>query len=491
LFHCVGVKNTKIVCTLGPASSEPDVLDALIAEGMDVARLNFSHGTHEDHARTFGRVRDAALRAGREVTILQDLQGPKIRVGLLNGGSMEIEDGALVSIVPGEKQGDDGAIPTTYEGLPKDVSVGDTILMDDGLLRMKVVGVEAQNVSCRVEVGGTLKNRKGINLPGVAVSAPALTVKDLTDLDYGVELGVDFVCLSFVRSAEDIELARARLRSKGADTPIIAKIEKPEAVENLAAILDATDGIMVARGDLGVEMGPEKVPLIQKHCIEEANRRGKLVITATQMLESMVHNSFPTRAEASDVANAVLDQSDAVMLSGETATGDHPALVVRTMTRIINEIEASDRYRALAELPPLDMAMTSNAIAHAAASAADTLKDVTAIVCISTFGITPTLLSDYRPRVPVYALTREAAHCRRLAAFWGVHPIRFDFSKGSSTEETFERADALLLERGIVKRGDKIVFTLAVPVAGGSHTNTLKVHRVAAANSDQPPPGSR
>lgn len=485
------MKNTKIVCTLGPASRDPKVLDELIAEGMDVARLNFSHGTHEDHAATLARVRKAALRAKREITVLQDLQGPKIRVGKLIGDSMGIEDGQLVTIVAADEQTDERTIPTTYEGLPGDVTIGDNVLMDDGLLRMTVVGVEGERVDCRVEVGGTLKTRKGINLPGVAVSAPALTEKDLLDLDYGVELGVDFVCLSFVRGAADIQLAKDRLRKHGADTPVIAKIEKPEAIDNLSAILDAADGIMVARGDLGVELGPEKVPLLQKKCIEEANRRGKLVITATQMLESMVTSAFPTRAEASDVANAVLDQSDAVMLSAETATGDHPALVVRTMSRIIEEIEQSDRYRALAELPPLDLAHTSNAIAHAAAAAADSLTDVKAIACISTYGITPTLLSDYRPRVPVYALTREAAHCRRLAAFWGVHPIRFDFSKDDGTIETMNRADATLIERGLIARGDKIVFTLAVPIASGSHTNTLKVHRAAAADSAQPPPGSR
>jgi len=472
------VKNTKIVCTLGPASNDPETLDALIAAGMDVARLNFSHGDHDGHAATYARVREAALRAGREVAILQDLQGPKIRVGKLDGGRMALTEDQLVTIVPATDQPGPEVIPTTYQGLPGDVTSGDTILMDDGLLRMRVVGVDRERVQCRVEVGGVLKDRKGINLPGVKVSAPALTDKDLADLDFGTELGVDFLCLSFVRTPDDIELAKARLRHNGKDTPVIAKIEKPMAVDNLEAILDVTDGIMVARGDLGVELGPEKVPLIQKRCIEEANLRGKLVITATQMLESMVTSSFPTRAEASDVANAVLDQTDAVMLSGETATGKHPPLVVETMVRIIKEVESSQRYRKAAELPPLQIHTTSNAIAHAAAAAANTLEEIHAVICISTHGITPTLLSDYRPRVPIIALTKEAESCRRLAAFWGVHPIRFDFDSLDTTESAIERAENELLQTGLVRRGDKIIITMAIPAASGLHTNTLKIHRV-------------
>lgn len=456
------------------------VLDELIAEGMDVARLNFSHGTHEDHKRTYSRVREAAVRAGREISILQDLQGPKIRVGKLTGDVMSLERDQQVAIAFGAEQSDATVIPTTYADLAKDVSVGNLILMDDGLIRLRVQGITADRVNCIVEVGGLLKNRKGINLPGVQVSAPALTAKDLADLELGAELGADFICLSFVRTADDIAQARTRLQELGKDVPIIAKIEKPEAVENLEAILDAADGIMVARGDLGVELGPEKVPLIQKDCIEGANRRGKLVITATQMLESMVTSTFPTRAEASDVANAVLDQSDAVMLSGETATGDHPALVVKTMTKIIQEIEGSARYRALADLRPVNLAEPSNAIAHAATAAAKTLPDVAAIICISAHGIAPTLLSDYRPPVPIYALTRSVIHCQRLAAFWGVHPVQFSFEKGSSTEETIARAEALLVKRGVIAEGDTVIFTLAVPAGSGQHTNTLKVHEVGA-----------
>ncbi len=452
------------------------MLEQLIEAGMNVARLNFSHGTHEDHQLTFQRVREAAAKLRTHVTIMQDLQGPKIRVGKLQGDSMQLSEGQHVVIVPAEEQTGQDIIPTTYEAIARDVSVGDTVLMDDGLLRMRVEQVDGERVKCLVEVGGTLKNRKGINLPGVNVSAPALTEKDLADLDFGVALGVDMVCLSFVRSPADIELAKVRMRAAGRLVPIIAKIEKPEAVECLSGILDCVEGIMVARGDLGVEMGAEKVPLIQKRCIELANKRGQLVITATQMLESMVTSTFPTRAEASDVANAVLDQSDAVMLSAETATGAHPALVVRTMSRIITEIEGSDRYRKAAQLPPLELGNVSNALACAATAAAEALPQVRGVVCISSHGIAPTLLSDYRPPVPIYALTRRTEDCDRLAAFWGVSPIHFPYEQGESVVAVIERADALLIERGILSVGDKVILTLAVPPTGEEHTNTLKAH---------------
>ncbi|HHH11700.1 MAG TPA: pyruvate kinase [Sorangium sp.] len=472
------MKKTKIVCTLGPASTSPEVLDEMIARGMDVARLNFSHGDHAGHQSTFHRVRAAAARAGREIAILQDLQGPKIRVGKLAGNSMLLTEGQTVCIRYGEASNDPANIPTSYAAFASDVAVGDRILMDDGLLRMRVTAIEGERVSCLVEVGGVLKNRKGINLPGVKVSAPALTEKDLRDLDFGGELGVDFVCLSFVRSAADIALARARLHQHGKSTPIIAKIEKPEAVAALDEIMDAADGIMVARGDLGVELGPEKVPLIQKHCIEQANRRGKLVITATQMLESMVTRAFPSRAEASDVANAVLDHSDAVMLSAETATGAHPPLVVDTMRRIIEEIEQSRRYLTSAVLPPLDMANSTNAIARGAAAAAGSMPQVQAVVCISIHGITPTLLSDYRPRVPIIALTRDQQQVHRLAAFWGVAPILFDFAEGSPVEQLIKRADALLVDNAWLKAGDAVVVTLSLPSKDDIHTNTLTIRTI-------------
>ncbi len=469
------MRKTKIVCTLGPASSSPDVLDQLIGAGMNVARLNFSHGTHESHQETFRNVRAASRRVGQEVAILGDLQGPKIRVGLLDGGSVELSEGEEITVEPGERQAGPGRIPTTYESLPSDVRPGDKILMDDGLLRLRVLAADGAAVRCRVEVGGVLKDRKGINLPGVAVSAPALTEKDLADLAFCTELGVDFISLSFVRSPEDVRLARGRLEELGSDASIIAKIEKPEAVEQLDAIVAEADGIMVARGDLGVEMGPEKVPLIQKRAIEHTNSAGKIVITATQMLESMVRSAFPTRAEASDVANAVLDQTDCVMLSAETASGKYPVLAVQTMARIIEEVESSDRFWRSGGQSPSDLSAQNCAVAHAAAAAAEHI-DARAIVCVSGHGGTPRLVSDYRPPVPILALSRYDHVLHRLAAYWGVHPLRFE--RASRLEETLARVDRLLVETGHADPGDRVVLTVVVPPESGEHTNTMKVHVV-------------
>lgn len=470
----MATKRTKIVCTLGPASRDDAVIEGLLRAGMDVARLNFSHGSADDHRENVERLRAASHRTGKTVAILQDLQGPKIRAGALTGGRMHLQTGDEVRIVHATVQLDARTIPTTYESLARDVTPGASILMDDGLLRLRVLETVGEVVRCVVEVGGVLKDRKGINLPGVKVSAEALTAKDLDDLRLGVELGVDFVCLSFVRGPECIARARRELAALGSTTPIVAKIEKPEAVEALDAILDAADGIMVARGDLGVELGPEKVPLIQKHCIEAANRRGKLVITATQMLESMVLSTFPTRAEASDVANAVLDQTDAVMLSAETASGSHPELVVRTMARIIEETEASDRYRRLAQLPPVELGATANAIAHAAHAAVTTLDGVAAVVCVSRDGGTPRLLSDYRPRSPILALTALEGPCRRLAAFWGIEPVPFPHIEGEAAEALLLRVESVLAELGFVA-GTAIV-TMPIPSGATARTNTLRVH---------------
>ncbi|MFH2008854.1 MAG: pyruvate kinase [bacterium] len=469
------MRKTKIVCTLGPASDTPEMLDQLIEAGMNVARLNFSHGSHEQHRETYRRVREAAERSHHEVAILQDLQGPKIRVGLLEGGRMELSQGQSVVVQPGERQSAPGSIPTTYAALPRDARAGDTILMDDGLLRLRVEGVDGEQVRCRVEVGGVLKDRKGINLPGVSVSAPALTDKDLVDLKFGAELGVDFVSLSFVRHPDDVLMTKKRLAEAGSNAPVIAKIEKPEAVDTLDEICSVADGIMVARGDLGVEMGPEKVPLLQKRAIEVANHHGKLVITATQMLESMVHNAFPTRAEASDVANAVLDQTDAVMLSGETAAGEYPVLTVQTMARIIDEVEKSDLYRRIPVQPPRDLTVSNCAVAHAAATAAQHLG-ARAILCVSGNGGTPRLVSDYRPEMPVYALSKYRHVLHRLAAYWGVHPVYFE--RASTVDETVSRIDAMLLDRGLAERGDVVVVTMVVPPESGEHTNAMKVHVV-------------
>src|SRR5512138_436264 len=372
----------KIVCTLGPASSTPQRIGELIDAGMSVARLNFSHGSHDDHARMLQIVRAEAERRGKAIAALLDLQGPKIRIGRLANGQIELKPGAALTLTTEDVVGDDRRVSTTYHGLPRDVKMGDHILLDDGYLSLAVTHVRDRDVDTVVVTGGILKNNKGINLPGVEVSAPALTEKDRQDIGFALRHNVDYVALSFVRRAEDVIEAKRLLTVDQVSIPVIAKIEKPQALERLGEIIDAADGCMVARGDLGVELGPEKVPLWQKRIIEEVNRRGKIVITATQMLESMITQPRPTRAEASDVANAVLDATDALMLSGETASGLHPIEAVRTMARIIEEIEHSAYYRANVEVPDIQLPISANAIAHAAMTATRTMKLKT-IVAVS------------------------------------------------------------------------------------------------------------
>jgi pyruvate kinase len=412
------MRRTRIVCTLGPASSTPAMLDRLVAAGLDCARLNFSHGSHENHAALAAEVRAAAARAGRPVALLADLSGPKMRVGRFPGGPIELVPGAPFTLTTRDVPGDTRQVSQTYAPLPSDVRPGDAVLLDDGRLRLRVVSadVDAGDVHCVVEIGGPLSDRKGLNLPGAALSAPALSEKDRADLAFAVgTLGVDYVALSFVRRPEDILEAKAL----AGDARVIAKIEKPEAIECLDAILDAADGAMVARGDLGVELGAEKVPLLQKRIIREVNRRGKLVITATQMLDSMVSAPRPTRAEASDVANAVLDGTDAVMLSNETASGQYPVEAVAMMDTLAREVEPAV---VRAELPGLtgDWSL-SNAAARAAAMLSQTLH-LTAIVVFTRDGRSAERLSEYRPACPIVALTPFPAVASRLALAWGVIP---------------------------------------------------------------------
>ncbi|MBP9085122.1 MAG: pyruvate kinase, partial [Kofleriaceae bacterium] len=365
----------KIVCTLGPSSNTPERIGALIDAGMSVARLNFSHGSHEDHAKMLAIVRSEADKRGKAVAVLLDLQGPKIRVSRFATGSVELVPGAEFTITTDQSvSGDVNRVATSYTDLPKDVKPGDAILLDDGYMSLVVLNVTATEVTTRVVSGGILKNNKGINLPGVDVTAPALSDKDRADIGFALRYGVDYVALSFVRRAEDVIEAKRLLTVDGVSIPVISKIEKPQALDRLASIIDASDGTMVARGDLGVEMGPEKVPVWQKRIIEETNKRGKIVITATQMLESMISHPRPTRAEASDVANAVLDGTDALMLSGETASGQYPVEAVMTMARIIREVENSAYYHQNQEPTSLELAVSANAIAHAAVTAARAMK---------------------------------------------------------------------------------------------------------------------
>src|SRR5687768_2839413 len=408
----------KIVCTLGPASSTPERIGELIDAGMNVARLNFSHGSHEDHAKMLQVVRSEAERRGKAVAVLLDLQGPKIRVGKFGSGSIELKPGATFTITTDPSVvGDEKRVSTTYPLLPLDVKPGDHLLLDDGYMTLAVTEVADKEVRTVVVTGGTLKNNKGINLPGVEVSAPALSEKDRTDIGFALRLGVDYVALSFVRRPEDVIEAKRLLTADEVSIPVIAKIEKPQALERLGEIIDVADGAMVARGDLGVELGPEKVPLWQKRIIEETNKRGKIVITATQMLESMMTQQRPTRAEASDVANAVLDATDALMLSGETASGAYPIEAVRTMARIIEEIEKSEYYRANTEVPTIQLVNSTNAIAHAAVHAAKAMR-LKNIVVVSDSGGAARLVSEYRPEAHLICLTTDEVTWRRLALFW-------------------------------------------------------------------------
>ncbi|HJZ84658.1 MAG TPA: pyruvate kinase [Polyangia bacterium] len=471
------MRRAKIVCTLGPASRDPAVIGRLIDEGMDVARLNFSHGTREDHARTAELVRAEAKKRDRAVAILQDLQGPKIRVGTFSGGFAELEAGRDFLITAREIVGSPYGVSTTYARLAEDVKPGAAILLDDGLLQLEVSRVDGPDVWTRVIAGGILKDHKGINLPGVRVSAPAVTEKDAADLQFGLDMGADFVALSFVRDPEDVLLARRLATRDERRLPVIAKLEKPEAVDKLEAIVDAADGVLVARGDLGVELGPEKVPLVQKRAIDTANQRGKVVITATQMLESMILSPRPTRAEASDVANAVLDGSDALMLSGETASGRYPVLAVKTMAAIICEVEASARFRAKADQEVMvDLPVTTNAIAHAAVVAARQLG-LPAIAVYTESGGMARLISEYRPASSIIAITPRAETYRRLALYWGVTPRLLPPAPG--LEPMLAIIEAELKSSGFARPGQMVAVTLGMPVGSGESTNLLKLHRVS------------
>lgn len=477
-------RRAKIVCTIGPASRNPEVIGHLIDEGMDVARLNFSHGSADDHRQTVAMVREQASKRSRAVAILQDLQGPKIRVGKIKPGTV-LEAGTEFVLTTDEILGDARRASITYDGLPRDAQPGNVLLLDDGLLQIEVLEIQGNDVITRVLVGGPLSNNKGVNLPGVKVSAPSMSDKDRADLILGQELGVDFLALSFVRSPSDIleakaAIAEARARIPGAQarppTHIVAKIEKPEGVDRLHEILAVTDGIMVARGDLGVELGPEKVPLIQKAAIQMANAQAKLVITATQMLESMTTNARPTRAEASDVANAIMDATDAVMLSAETASGKYPILAVRTMDRIVREVESSDRYyRMMRDRDWPMIRVTSNAVAHAAV-VASRLVESPLIVAISDSGGAARLISEYRPEAQIVGVTSNLDVYNQLAGYWGILPLLTPEADDEAT--LIQKTLRLLADRGLCRSGQMVIMTMAIPFRSGRSTNTMQIHMV-------------
>ncbi len=471
-------RHTKIVATVGPSCESEEMLAALMAAGTDVFRLNFSHGDQAQKQEIIRRIRKVSADMKRAVAILGDLQGPKIRVGLLDGGSMELVAGQTVAISPTVKSDRSDLIPTTYRNLPQDVRPGDQILLDDGLLELKVLGIVDDEVRCDVVIGGLLKNNKGINLPGVAVSAPALTEKDNEDLDFCIREGVDYLALSFVRAAADVTDLKTRLFAENSPIRVIAKIEKPEAVEHFDAILAASDGIMVARGDLGVEILPEKVPLIQKRIIRACNAAGKPVITATQMLESMINNPRPTRAETSDVANAILDGTDAIMLSGETAAGSYPVEAVRLMVRVAADIEGDPQlwpqtFQRMNE--PGSYRRLPDAIGQAACRVAE-MVGAAAILAFTQTGSTAALVAKYRPQLPVFAVTPSQAVRRRMALYRSIRSLRVDIE--GDTEAQIRSVEQTVLDAGVLQRGDVVVITMGSPVSDAGTTNMMKVHRL-------------
>ncbi len=468
------MRRTKIVCTLGPATDPPERMRALVETGMNVARLNFSHGDHADHAMRYALVRAAAGVTGRNVAILADLQGPKIRLGRFADGPVIWETGDRVRITVEDCPGDHDRVSTTYKQLADDVRPGDKLLVDDGNIGLVAVSVEnGTDVVCDVTEGGLVSNNKGLSLPGVAVSVPALSDKDADDLAFALRLGVDFIALSFVRFASDIKLVHKVMDEVGIRRPVIAKIEKPEAVENLEEIALAFDGVMVARGDLGVEMPLEQVPVVQKRCVQVCRDNAKPVIVATQMLESMITHSRPTRAEASDVANAVLDGADAVMLSGETSVGKFPIQTVDTMARIITSVEG-----AASEVPALrhNPRTQGGAMAKAARDIASAL-DAAALVSFTQTGDTARRLARLHVPVPVYAFTPDEQVQRQLALCWGTEA--FQTWTVQTTDDMVRQVNTLLLDKAVCRSGDLVVIVAGTPPTTPGATNTIRVHRLS------------
>ncbi len=480
------MRRAKIVATLGPALDDPSKLKAALAAGIDVVRLNFSHGTHDGHAERLEQVRKAAAELDRHVGSMGDLQGPKIRLGRLPEEGIELVDGGDAILVGGaheleEHRDDDGRplLPVTYAELADDVEPGALVLMDDGLLRLVVSRVDGDRVHCRVVAGGTAKSRKGVNLPGVAVSARSLTDKDREDVEVMVEMGIDWIAQSFIRHPDDVDEVRELIREKGGEQPVIAKLERPEVIDNLRDLVGVSDAVMVARGDLGVEIGPERVPSLQKDIIALANARGRPVITATEMLDSMIRNPRPTRAEASDVANAVFDGTDALMLSGETATGRYPVEAVRTMSQII-EVAESSRHMSHPPEPTHEDMTIDRVVAKAAVQAAGDVK-AKALVVFSLSGSSVQLVSKFRPPVPIIGLTPSERTMRRMALMWG--SVGDLVPERDHTRDLILMADEACLEGRLGERGDAVVIVSGIP-GGHGGTNRILVHRLGQAPSD-------
>lgn len=470
------MRKTKIVCTIGPASEDIATLKSLVDAGMNVARMNFSHGDHEEHRGRIESIREVSHEKGDTVAILLDTKGPEIRTGVLKEEAIELVEGETIVLTGEEIEGDKEKISLTYDGLADDIQPGNTVLVDDGLIELKCEQVEGRDVVCRILNGGELKSRKGVNLPGVKVQLPGITDKDARDIEFGIQQNVDFIAASFVRKAHDILEIREILENHDADIDIIAKIENQEGVDNLEEILQVSDGVMVARGDLGVEIPAEEVPLVQKRMIERCNVYGKPVITATQMLDSMQRNPRPTRAEASDVANAIFDGTDAIMLSGETAAGKYPLESVSTMHDIAVRTEEALSYKENLQNVVREQRVTvTNAISQAVANAALDLN-ATAVVTATESGHTGRMVSKYRPKAPIIAVTPHADVQRKLALIWGIYPILA--READTTDEMLDISVDKAVQTGIVQYGDLIVISAGVPVRETGTTNLMKVHIV-------------
>ncbi len=468
------MRRAKIVCTIGPAVNSPERIRELVEAGMDVARINRSHGSHEEHAEQIQWVREAAEACGRQVGVLVDLQGPKIRVGRFAAGPVHLVKGATFTITNRDTPGDSTSVGTTYPGLPGDVGPGDILLLDDGKIALRATEVTQTDVRTEVVEGGTLSNNKGINLPGVAVRVPALSPKDELDLRWAIAVGADWIALSFVRDAADIARVHEIMDTCGVRLPVLAKIEKPQAVDNLREIVSTFDGIMVARGDLGVEMPLEEVPLVQKRAVELARRMAKPVIVATQVLESMINNSRPTRAEASDCANAVLDGADALMLSGETSVGSWPIVAVKTMARIIENTED----HGLARIPamPSRPHTVGGAVTKAAAEIAEILQ-AKYLVTFTTSGDSARRVARVRPRLPMLAYTPAETTARRLSLSWGI--TTFMMPSLEHTSAMIKKVDEHLITTGRGRQGDVIVVVAGRPHGVSGSTNSIRVHVVS------------
>lgn len=471
------MRKTKIVCTIGPASESLENTKKLIQAGMNVARLNFSHGDYEEHGNRIKAIRQACKELGKTVAILLDTKGPEIRLGKLKEEPIELVQGETITLTTEEILGDINRIPVTYQDLPKDVHVGSTILIDDGLIGLTVLEVAGTEIKCQIVNSGQIKSKKGVNVPGVAISMPGITEKDASDIRFGIEQNVDFIAASFVRRASDVlEIRELLERHGGSHIQIISKIENQQGVDNLDEILEVSDGLMVARGDLGVEIPAEEVPLVQKRMIEKCNRVGKPVITATQMLDSMQRNPRPTRAEASDVANAIFDGTDAIMLSGETAAGKYPMESVQTMAAIAVRAESALHYREIFQKQAqAQQTSVTEAISQSVAISALDL-DANAIVTSTESGYTARMVSKYRPKSPIIAVTPKDHVTRQLQLVWGVTPVIGTLA--GSTDEMFNVAVEGAISTGLVRLGDTIIITAGVPVGRSGTTNLIKIHHI-------------